>query len=79
MRKVIGEGKLLEIIREEMAKDDDLGECSISGVYKLRDQPAAECNWSAEWYGSGTAPPEITRPKMRQIIEEMRSKYNIET
>ena len=74
-RQKIPKEQLIQLINSEIGKCPTIKGCKVSGVYSLREVDENGCNWSLN---SSGIPPEISRPLVQSVIENLQINYNLE-
>jgi len=75
MRKEVTESELLEMLNNELQKNNELKDCRISSV-QWHEKDETGSNWSAMLRTSGV-PAEIFKPQVDQIIFQISAVYNL--
>ena len=77
-RQKIPKEQLIQLINSEIGKCPTIKGCKVSGVYSLREVDENGCNWSLGFFNSSGIPPEISRPLVQSVIENLQINYNLE-
>ena len=77
-RVVISEEELLNLLNQEISKDEAVASCSISGIYKLKKEVKDACNWAVVFFSSPRVPLSVSEPRIQEIVAKIQPHYNVQ-